>query len=318
MFCIELTSLCNFSCSYCPSQWMTRDKKHISYRTAIRNLEAIATNKLDSTIGFHVMGEPMLYPRFDEILKYAGRLGLQTVLVTNGSLLTPPRTKKIAPYLNQIIISVNGNSASLHELRGCTLKYDNYMSRIRAAAAVLLEQQVIVTISYMSGSLPQADFICTKREQAAVLREWRRFSQQIEKPALSRKKNNLRSSFIGRLKKETAGECFALPGGLNVLFRPISPLWAGNPRPGHRSPQADPSRMCNFTPSILSNGKFVLCCGDFDGRMSIGNADTTSVHEILKQNHALIARIADINQRGLLFERTCTGCSPRTKACPSA
>ena len=310
MFCIELTSHCNFSCVYCPMRWMTRKKQHINYQTAVRSLKDIAGHKLDSTVGFHVMGEPMLYPRFDKVLAYAKTLQLKTVLVTNGSLLTPARIKRIAPHLDQIIISVNGNSPSLHALRGGKVSFGTYSRRIQTAVCLLLEKKVSVTLSYMTGSLTKQKFICTRNEEETVVQAWLR--RTVLMPKIPPAKEKSRTDFVKTLQNETGGKCLTLPCGLNILFRPVSPLWAGESVTGKQSPPADPSRRCTFTPSVLSSGQFVLCCGDFDGRMSIGNASTMPVHEILKQNRLLIKKIASLNDRGLLFERACTGCSPRT------
>lgn len=309
MFCIELTSYCNFSCVYCPMRWMSRKKQHINYRTAVRCLKNIASHKLDSTVGFHVMGEPMLYPRFDEILAYARKIGLKTVLVTNGSLLTPARIKSIAPHLDQIIISVNSNSPSLHALRGGKISFDTYSRSVQKAACLLLEKNVPVTISYMTGSLRKQKFICKQTEEKTIIQQWLRLTRLIPKALPAKEKSQ--ADFIKTLRNETGGKCLTLPCGLNILFRPVSPLWAGQSVTAKQSPPTDLSRKCTFTPSVLSNGQLVLCCGDFDGRMSIGNARTTPIHEILKEKQNLIKQFSSLNSRGLLFERTCKGCSPK-------
>lgn len=52
-------------------------------------------------------GEPMLYSHLDDCIKFAKSLGLNTSIITNGSMMTIEWLKKMKPYLNWIGVSID-------------------------------------------------------------------------------------------------------------------------------------------------------------------------------------------------------------------
>lgn len=81
---IEITNVCNLSCSFCPKT--NREKRFMS----IEEFDIILNKIKPSTeyIYFHLMGEPLLNPRFKEFLDLAYRNGFKVNLTTNGTLLS--------------------------------------------------------------------------------------------------------------------------------------------------------------------------------------------------------------------------------------
>lgn len=61
-------------------------------------------------------GEPTLYPRFAELLRYSKRIGFRTYVTTNGNTLGPaPFAHKTLPWLDELCFSVHGPNREIHD-----------------------------------------------------------------------------------------------------------------------------------------------------------------------------------------------------------
>lgn len=80
---IEITNVCNLSCSFCPK---TRRKAR---RMSVEQFEYIAkqVHTMSHTFCLHVMGEPLSHPRIGEILRIANNYDMNVNITTNGTLL---------------------------------------------------------------------------------------------------------------------------------------------------------------------------------------------------------------------------------------
>ena len=61
---IELTNVCNFDCTFCPKQEMTRHYEYMGFERVCSIIDEIAEYNMAEKITFHVMGEPFMHPRF--------------------------------------------------------------------------------------------------------------------------------------------------------------------------------------------------------------------------------------------------------------
>lgn len=105
---VEITNICNLSCAFCPG---TRRE---SRAMTPEEFSQIA-GRLRGHVGYlylHVMGEPLLHPRLEEILAIAGDLGFRVCVTTNGTLLGRRGDALLAaPALHKV-------SVSLHSMEG--------------------------------------------------------------------------------------------------------------------------------------------------------------------------------------------------------
>lgn len=85
---IEVTNACNHRCVFCPNEDSRRKKKMIDFELAHRVMRECAEFLgRDKRICFHMNGEPLLYKRLPELIRYSKELGYDyTFLTTNGSL----------------------------------------------------------------------------------------------------------------------------------------------------------------------------------------------------------------------------------------
>lgn len=80
---IEITNICNLSCSFCPG---TKRSQHFMTVDEFRTVAEKVRPHTDY-IYLHVMGEPLLHPRLAEILSVASGLGFRINITTNGTLI---------------------------------------------------------------------------------------------------------------------------------------------------------------------------------------------------------------------------------------
>ena len=103
-FYIEITNVCNLSCSFCPVT--CRSPEFMEIETFGKILDQIKPHT--DYIYFHVKGEPLLHPSLDEFLTLSHKKGFQVNITTNGTLISKARDKIILkPSLRQINFSLH-------------------------------------------------------------------------------------------------------------------------------------------------------------------------------------------------------------------
>ncbi len=142
---------CNLACRHCwivPKYQPNGDGgpyielEHI--RKAIREAKplGLTTIKLSG-------GEPMLHPRFRELIALIDQAGLDIILETNGTLIDDmlARFLRDTPHLRFISISVDGATAETHdELRSVPGSYERAVRGIKNLVDVGFRPQLICTL----------------------------------------------------------------------------------------------------------------------------------------------------------------------------
>jgi uncharacterized Fe-S cluster-containing radical SAM superfamily enzyme len=99
-------------------------------------------DKVTDTVGFHVLEEPLLYPRIDDAVAYASSKGLRTELHTNGSLLTENRVSALMRSgLDSLSISAQTLSRDEHKGRGTAMPFDEYRWRVMEAVRMVRDSR---------------------------------------------------------------------------------------------------------------------------------------------------------------------------------
>ena len=81
---VEISNICNLKCSFCPGT--TRNPKRMNreeFRIVLTKIQPYT-----DFICFHLLGEPLCHPDFEEFLKIAEEMKLMVKIVTNGTLLS--------------------------------------------------------------------------------------------------------------------------------------------------------------------------------------------------------------------------------------
>ncbi len=139
---LALTNACNAHCSFCSfsrldsSQWLMAPWERLQ-----QGLAALAAGG----VRFLVVtgGEPLLYPHLHPALALARRLGLVTLLCTNGWLLTAEKINLLAEAgVSHLIISIDAATAEAHDthrgLPGLAAHIRRQLPLVKAAGLVPL------------------------------------------------------------------------------------------------------------------------------------------------------------------------------------
>ncbi len=130
---IELTSLCNASCTMCSKENSSRIKKHMDFvlfKKIIDNAKKININKFQ--LSFY--GESLLYPKLiDSILYIREKIPNAFISMnTNGILLSPKLIEELLySKINLITISIEGNNKEEYEAIRVKLKWDLLRENIK-------------------------------------------------------------------------------------------------------------------------------------------------------------------------------------------
>lgn len=116
---IDLTNVCNHRCEFCVwSELLSKDKSTLPFDLVIKvldNVKDLGTKAITWTGG----GEPLLHKRFTDILEHTSKLGIQSGLLTNGSLFGEEKDEQLLSQLEFIRFSIAGTDReSYSEVQG--------------------------------------------------------------------------------------------------------------------------------------------------------------------------------------------------------
>lgn len=109
---VEITSLCNLKCIHCYND-SGKEKNEISVESFQNILAGHDNKEFSLTISG---GEPLLHPKFWELIMLAKEKGISDILIiTNGTQITEEIAKKFVEYDISVQISLNGISEDIHD-----------------------------------------------------------------------------------------------------------------------------------------------------------------------------------------------------------
>jgi len=139
---IHPTLRCNLQCEHCYSSSGPTQKSEIPWR---RLSSALVTLRDE---GFSVVsvsgGEPLIYPRFDELVTLSHDLGYKINFITNGTLLSERRIASWAERVSLVGVSLDGAPAQHDRIRGRAGAFKKVARNVK----LLRDQGVPFAISY--------------------------------------------------------------------------------------------------------------------------------------------------------------------------
>lgn len=100
----HLTKACNYACTFCFARF-----NYLEKGLELHEAQKLLTLLVDAgteKITF-VGGEPFLHPQLGQLIQFAKGLGVTTMIVTNGSLLTEPFLHQYGAYIDWIGFSID-------------------------------------------------------------------------------------------------------------------------------------------------------------------------------------------------------------------
>lgn len=108
---IEPTTRCNFTCGFCAGRHM--EQGDLAFETFLRALELTPNLRHVELQG---EGEPLMHPRFFDMVAACRQRGAEVSFITNGSFLSPANVERIFEH-DVALISVSIESADPAEFR---------------------------------------------------------------------------------------------------------------------------------------------------------------------------------------------------------
>ncbi|WP_123042907.1 radical SAM/SPASM domain-containing protein [Cohnella candidum] len=255
---VEITSVCNLACSFCPPT--ERKANFIKLETFNHILEQVKPHT--KHIYLHVKGEPLLHPKIDELLDAAHAKGLTVNITTNGTLIRKNWHKILGkPALRQM-------NFSLHSFDGHegSENREGYLREILDFVREAEPHKVI--FSFRLWNLTQDNMTNLERqrnrETLEVLEREFGLDYKIE-------------------EKVTPGS------GLKVAERVYLNQDYEFQWPSLHAPEDDGVGFCHGLRSqaaILVDGTVVPCCLDGEGVINLGNVHQTPFSEIVESERA--------------------------------
>mgnify|MGYP003429246697 FL=1 len=280
---IEITSVCNLACSFCPPT--QRAKGLIKVEQFEKILDQIRPHT--KYIYLHVKGEPLLHPRIDQLLDAAHERGFKVNITTNGTLIKKQREKLLGkPALRQM-------NFSLHSFDGHegSENREKYLGDILEFVRDAREHNVI--FSYRLWNIQRDDQTDVDRRKNA------------ETLDILEKEYNL--SFKIEERVEPGKGVKIAP---NVYLNQDHEFkW-----PSLLEPEYTGKGFCHALRSqaaILVDGTVVPCCLDGEGVINLGNVNEQSFSDIVESDRA--NNLVDGFSRREAVEELCRKCGYRQK-----
>jgi len=256
---IETTNACNADCLMCPHSKMKRASGTMNEETFRGIVDSAAGSGLKiREFVLSGFGEPIADKNIFERIAYVKSKGpFYVKIFSNASLLTPEKTAKLlASDLDEIVISFNGISKEIYE-SVMKLPFEKSMDNVLA----LLEARRLrgPDAQGHSEAKPKIVLSCVrlagnKAEVAKFNAFWKGKADAILKP--------IPENWSGSMEQNS-------PWKYDIKGR----LW--------------PCRGMWDTLDFTWDGKTILCCRDYDGRVVIGDIKKEAVKDILARKRAM-------------------------------
>lgn len=299
---IELTSHCNFNCSFCPSSQMNRKKSIMPKELWKKIIVELGEKHMVNTVFFHIVGEPLLHRKIYDAIRLVNQYGIAVSLYTNGALLNNKRSSKLLGALKKgrVVLSMQDiDEESFKKRSNGSMSWSEYIKKLRSF--VLLAEQhenhIPVQVHFMcdvkSMGWNLAKIFEGQKRVQAIYDDWKSVlgvenndKINIYNPAAVYQLGKVSSFFI-----KHAGNWDNKHISDEVEVKPCDY--------GHCAVMTD-------TFAILSDGTCTFCCTDYEGELDLGNAYEKTLEDIFYGEKATYIR--KMEKKGKFVEDRCKIC----------
>jgi radical SAM protein with 4Fe4S-binding SPASM domain len=270
---LEPTNHCNLRCVKCPHTVGLRRTKGFMEPAAFRRVvDEIAPYAF--TVSLHLGGESLLHREFPDLLAYASRRGLRTVLHTNVTLLTESLSRRlIGAGLHLISFSMDGEDAESYAAIDLGGNFGKCLENIRTFLRVRAEMR--------------------RRRPFAVVQYLRVRPGMTGDPARS-PLLELGADYL------RVADAHAWSGAFAASSRDLVPR-----RPFEAARGAAPDGDDGYAPchnlwygiAVFWNGDVAPCCMDMEGEYPVGNLATSRLLDLWNGARVVALRKAQVERR---------------------
>ena len=139
---IETTNRCNAACAMCPILQMKRAKGDMTWELWAKLVAELKSRPALRRVMLHIMGEPLLHPRFVEMFRYLREQAPHQPVEfsTNGSVLTSDKARELVEVgFEQINFSLDACSPETHAKIRKGLNFDKVMANLEGLIQIVAE-----------------------------------------------------------------------------------------------------------------------------------------------------------------------------------
>lgn len=278
---IELTSKCGLSCNFCPSANRTASSMDIELFTLLNKQVKEFTND----IAYHVVGDPLLVENLDEYLDISLEAGLNVHITTAGYYLYDRHAKILNhPAVKQINFSLNSYRGN-----NLPITLDEYLEKIANFTLEFRKSNAKAFINYRLWN-KEDDNSHEDYNKEVIHIMFKKLGVQIDENQDNTKQR------------------------LRVLSKVLFNFDSLFEWPSLNADFVSDKGYCHGLSSqmaILSNGKVVPCCFDYEAIINLGNVKEESLQSILKKSRS--QNILEGFKNGIISEELCKHCAYRSK-----
>lgn len=267
---LELAAVCNLACVMCPVPTTSRKPRLMDEALFRRVVDEVASEK-----GFVLypqgFGEPMLHPRWADLVGHARAKGIRPIVVlTNGTLLNGKNVERLlALEIDALVVSIDGVDPSTYasvRVGGDLLAVEENVRRLLAARGPARRPRLVLRIIRMRE---------TAAEIAAFFEKWRPLLGPSDEIAI-----NEFNDWAGKVEDRSDA-----------------------PRPGQGPAGAarPPCRMLWSNLSVHADGKVSACCHDSEDELIVGDLARGDTVRGIWEGEAL-ARLRRLHREGRFAE----------------
>ncbi|TCT16158.1 radical SAM protein with 4Fe4S-binding SPASM domain [Natranaerovirga pectinivora] len=280
---IEITNICNLSCSFCPPT--KRLSQYMDIDTFTNILEQI--KGYSKHLYFHVKGEPLLHPQLEKLLQISYEKEFYVNITTNGTLINLVKDKILEiPSLRQVNFSLH----SFEDEKGSE-KMLEYMNSIISFSKDAIKNNIIISLRLWNLQKDNATNTQKKKNR-----------QMLE---IIEKEFNLDFQIEEKVE----------PGkGIKIEERLYINQESQFNWPDLQIQEISSKGFCHGLRNqiaILVDGTVVPCCLDGEGIMDLGNLKNSSFKEIIESKKA--TDIYNSFSNGEVIEALCRKCGYRLR-----
>lgn len=146
----DSTNECNLQCKHCYHHLHTSDKREMNLEETKKMLDDLkeTSKRWSMTPRISISGgEPLMRKDLFDILNYANENGIITAILTNGTLLTPEKSKEIYSMgVRRVQISIDGKKETHNQIRARPFAYDKALEGIVNASLFGIDVTVSMTL----------------------------------------------------------------------------------------------------------------------------------------------------------------------------
>jgi len=298
---------------------MARQRGYMPVKLATKVIDQLREMKFKGSLITSLMGEPLLYPHFKEILNYSIESGIRTNVITNF-LLIPERVsykELLTTGIDTLVLSYQTPNETTFMSRRANISFNRYFSKLKNI--LLYARDNCIHTRRIEIHILQSFYNYLNIEvvsdysliESAVLQLWNILNP--DKSGLTEKALDYKA-VVAEIKKYRRGKQYLDTFEILISPRIYVVLKRANTWANYLIPQgcivsSKRKGHCGFFRSslgVLWDGRCTVCCQDFDGQIHVGDAKLNTIEQILEGDS--LAGLREMEKKGLLNNEFCQTC----------